>query len=79
METKETKEFAKKWVEDGNPCLYGRGWHYRGGVERTITKEKAVELLPSYSFGMGFHELSFVKRDGKTCLLFNELSENDLW
>lgn len=77
--TKETKEFAQQWIEEGNPCVYRYGWGYRGAGAREITKEKALELLPKYSFGMGFYELSFTKIDDKDTLEFNELSENDMW
>lgn len=79
MEVKKTKEFCKKWIEDGNPCIYRHGWAYRGAGYRYIAKEKALELLPKYSFGMSYYELSFIKEDGKTVLEFNELSESDLW
>jgi hypothetical protein len=44
-----------------------------------MTKEKALELLPKYSFGMGFYELSFINLNGEEVLEFNELSENDMW
>ena len=46
---------------------------------REITQEKASELLPKYSFGMGFYELSFTKHNGQEVLEFNELSANDLY
>lgn len=75
-----TKEFAKKWIEDGKPCVYRYGWGWKGAGARSITKEKALELLPKYSFGMGFYELGFIKgSDGGYVLEFNELSENDMW
>ena len=74
-----TKESAKQWIEDGKPCVYRYGWGYRGASARTISKEKALSLLPKYSFGMGFYELDFIKIDGVDTLEFNELSENDMW
>ena len=58
-ENKKTKEFAKQWIEEGKPCMYRYGFGYRGAAGKTISKEKALELLPKYSFGMGFYELSF--------------------
>lgn len=76
---KETKEFAQQWIEEGKPCVYRSGWGWKGASARKITKEKALELLPQYSFGKGFYELSFIKIDGQTTLEFNELSENDMW
>jgi hypothetical protein len=76
---KETKEFAQQWIEEGKPCVYRSGWGWKGAGARKITKEKALELLPQYSFGKGFYELSFIKIDGQTTLEFNELSENDMW
>ena len=76
---KETKEFAKQWIEEGKPCVYRFGWGWKGAGARKITKEKALELLPQYSFGKGFYELSFIKIDGVDTLEFNELSENDMW
>ena len=56
-----TKEFAKQWITDGKPCRYRYGFGFRGAESRPLTKEKALELLPKYSFGMGFYELSFCK------------------
>ena len=92
--TRETKEFAREWIESGKPCRYRYGFGYRGTSSKPITKEKALELLPQYSFGMGFYNLSF-QRDtrvtgggsnwvstepyGEQVLMFNELSENDMW
>lgn len=74
-----TKEFAKQWVEKGNPCVYRKGWGWKGAGANYISKERALRLLPRYSFGKGFYELSFIKIDGKDTLEFNELSENDMW
>ena len=74
-----TKEFAKQWIEEGKPCVYRYGWGWKGAGAKTITKEKALSLLPSYSFGKGFYELDFIKIDGVDTLEFNELSENDMW
>ena len=76
---KETKEFVQQWIEAGNPCVYRYGWGWKGAGAKTLTNERALELLPNYSFGKGFYELSFIKEDGKDVLEFNELSENDMW
>lgn len=76
---KETKDFAKQWIEQGKPCVYRYGWAWKGAGARMLTQEKALELLPKYSFGKGFYELSFIKIDGDYVLEFNELSENDMW
>lgn len=74
-----TKEAARQWVESGRPCVYRNGFAYRGASARTISQDKAKQLLPSYSFGKGFYELGWVKINGETVLEFNELSENDMW
>lgn len=58
---KETKEFAKQWIEEGRPCMYRYGFGYRGATGRPISKEEALKMLPGYSFGMGFYELSFCR------------------
>lgn len=76
---KETKEKALEWINNGKPCMYRRGWGWKGAATRSITNEKALELLPAYSFGMGFYELSFINYKGVDILLFNEFSENDLY
>ena len=55
----QTKEAAREWIEAGKPCRYRYGFGYKGASSRPITKEKALELLPKYDFGMGFYELSF--------------------
>ena len=74
-----TKEFAKEWIEAGKPCMYRYGCGWKGATARPITKEKALNLLPKYSFGMGFYELDFIRFDGKDVLEFNELSVNDMY
>ena len=79
MVNKETKEFARQWIEEGKLCIYRYGWGWKGAGAREITKEEALKKLPNYSFGKGFYELSFTIRDGKEVLEFNELSENDMW
>ena len=74
-----TKEFAKQWITDGKPCRYRYGFGFRGAESRPLTKEKALELLPKYSFGIGFYQLGFINIDGEEVLEFNELSENDMY
>lgn len=74
-----TKEFAKSWIESGKPCMYRYGYGWKGVSMRSITNSKALELLPKYSFGMGFYEISFTKYNGEDVLLFNEYSENDMY
>lgn len=73
-----TKEAAKAWIEAGNPCIYRCGWEYRGASAVGITKEEALKMLPEYSFGMGFNELSWRKCEGIDVLQFNKLSVYDL-
>nr|UWI11226.1 MAG: hypothetical protein [Bacteriophage sp.] len=79
MSNSELKKQAEEWVKSGKPCIYRYGWAYKGAGAREITTEKALELLPQYSFGVGFYELSFRKHNGQDVLEFNELSENDLY
>lgn len=79
MSNSELKEQAEEWVKSGKPCIYRYGWAYKGAGAREITTEKAQALLPQYSFGVGFYELSFTKHNGQEVLQFNELSENDLY
>lgn len=76
---KESKEYAKQWIEDGKPCCYRYGWGWKGAGARPLSKEDALKKLPHYSFGNGFYELSFITLDGVETLEFNELSENDMW
>ncbi len=61
METKHTREGAREWIEAGKPCRYRYGFGYRGASSRPLTKEEALKMLPKYSFGMGFYELSFCR------------------
>ena len=79
MVNKETKEFAKQWIEEGKPCIYRYGWGWKGAGAREISKEEALKILPNYSFSTSFYELSFINWNGKEVLEFNELSENDMW
>lgn len=90
-----TKEAARQWIESGKPCRYRYGFGYRGAGSRALTKEEALKLLPKYSFGMGFYSLSFQRDTrvvpsgssnctitepyGEEVLMFNELSDNDMW
>ena len=56
-----TKESAREWIEAGKPCRYRYGYGFRGAESRPLSKEEALKLLPKYSFGMGFYELSFCR------------------
>ena len=76
---RETKEFAREWIEAGKPCVYRYGWGWKGAGSRPMTKEEALKLLPKYSFGKGFYELSFITEGGTEVLEFNELSANDMY
>jgi hypothetical protein len=68
------KEEVKQMIENGTKCYYQRGLSWKGASKREISKEEALALLPKYSFGTGFYELS-IEDFG---VFFNELSENDL-
>ena len=47
-----TKEFAKQWIEEGKPCVYRYGYGWKGAGAHTITKEKVLNMLSSYSFSL---------------------------
>ena len=70
---------VKGLIDDGIPCYYRCGFRYKGAEARPISPQKALELLPSYSPGMGFYELCSEKINGKDSLVFNEFSESDLF
>ncbi len=72
------KKQAEEWVRSGKPCIYRYGWAWKGARARKITQQEALDMLPNYSFGMGFYELSFTEHDGENVLQFNELSVNDM-
>lgn len=72
-----TKEEVRQMIEAGVPCYFKYGLWDSMGSSKPITKEKALELLPHYSFGMGFYELH-VPED-RSYVKFKELSETDLW
>ena len=61
MELKETKEYAREWIEAGKPCRYRYGFGYRGASSRPLTNDEALKMLPKYCFCMGFYELSFCR------------------
>jgi hypothetical protein len=79
MIMEKTKEAAREWIEAGKPCMYRYGYAWKGAATRPMTQEKALALLPLYSFGMGFYEISFTKYNGDDVLLFNEFSKSDMW
>jgi hypothetical protein len=79
MNKNELRKKAEDWVYNGKPCIYRHGWAWKGARARLISQKEAARLLPKYSFGMGFYELSFTKHDGQDVLEFNELSENDMY
>lgn len=47
-------------------------------MAQDISKERALRLLPDYSYGMGFYILNYSIKDGIPELEFNELGENNL-
>lgn len=75
------KQKVKRLIDSGIPCFYRLGFPYvfRSGGDTRLTKEKALELLPNYSPGVGFYVLSLEKHGVEDFLLFNEFTENDLW
>jgi hypothetical protein len=70
-----TNEEAKLWIINGGACFYRYGLAWKGAQKYPITKERALELLPDYSFGMGYYELKFTGTE----LIFNEYSEGDMF
>lgn len=79
MKESKNKNEVLEFINNGGKCFYRYGLGFRGAVKRPITKDKALELFPSYSFGMGFYELSWITVDDEDAILFNEYSENDLY
>ena len=71
---KKSKLVARVWVYAGLPCRKQFGFSWKGAGSREITNKQAKDLLPGYSFGMGFYELRF--ENGS--LIFNNYSENDM-
>ena len=69
---------AVDWINADKPCVYRHGWAYRGAGARRITKEKALELYPKYSFDIGFYQLGWTTVDGVRALEFNEFSVLDM-
>lgn len=74
----ETQEAALQHIKNNGKCIFRRGWAYRGTCTCDISKEEALQLLPQYSFGIGFHILSWTELAGQPALEFNELSVHDM-
>lgn len=76
-----TKEEAKKFVENGGKCIYRYGWAWKGAKARPLSKEDALDKLSKsgWEFSKGFYELSWKAINNETVLKFNELSDNDMW
>lgn len=81
MTIEKTKEFAKKWIEEGRPCKYRCGFRWKGAWLRPLDNDKALEMLPKYNFtdNVTFYELLFEDVEGVATLIFNEYSANDMW
>ena len=75
---KPNKEQLAELINKGMKCVYRKGLAYRDAKEIKITKDKALELLPQYSYGKGFYTLSYYVSDNVPTLVFNELSVFDL-
>lgn len=75
------KTYVRHLILEGTPCYYRYGYAFKGAFAKPISKEKALELLPAYSPGMGFYELCVEKNSqtsGKEAIVFNEYSASDL-
>lgn len=66
-------------IKQGVPCFQRFGFSWKGASTKPITKEKALQLLPNYSPGMGFYELREEEVNGEPCLTFVEYSESDMF
>ena len=74
------KNVVLEFIKNGGKCFYQYGFTFKGASPRQITTEKALELFPKYSFGMGFWEFNWCRtEDREDVILFNEYSENDLY
>lgn len=72
------KTEVKTNIEAGIPCYRQFGFSWKGAIPHKISKETALELLPKYSPGMGFWELSERVIDGYPSLVFTEYSASDM-
>ena len=72
------KAEVKANIEAGFPCYEQFGFSWKGAMPRPISKEKALELLPKFSPGIGFWELSEKTINGKPSLVFTEYSAADM-
>lgn len=66
-------------INAGMPCYQRYGFRWKGAIARKISAEKALELLPQYSPGMGFWELRTENISGVESIVFNEYSEADMF
>lgn len=72
------KEELRKIIENGFPCYRQFGFSWKGAMPYKISKETALELLPKYSPGMGYWELSERVIYGYPSLVFTEYSASDM-
>lgn len=79
MKRSNNKNEVLEFINNNGKCFYQYGFDFKGASKSPITKDKALELFPKYSFGMGFYELDWITVDGEDAILFNEFSENDLY
>ena len=75
----ETIDAAIAFIENGGKCGYQYGFTYKGAsIEPMDTKEALKEIQSgNWTFGTGFNNLHW-SRDNQV-LVFNELSENDMF
>ena len=72
------KEEVRKAIENGMSCYQRFGFKWKGAGNHPITKEKALELLPHFSPGMGYYELRLENTGIEQALVFVEYSEADM-
>lgn len=73
------EETFENWVKKGKLVVGGYGFQYKGGGTGVIPTEKAIEIFPKFSFGMGFYELAWIEHNGEVALSMREYSENDMY
>lgn len=66
------------WIEKDRPCYHISGFRYRGAKPGRISKEQALEMIKSHSFGKGFSSMSWGVEDGSVALVFESYSELDM-
>lgn len=78
VKTWDNERIKTDWIEKGRPCYHISGFRFRGAKPGRISTEKALEMIKSHSFGMGFSSMSWAVEDGSVALVFESYSELDM-